>query len=137
MRRISIAVVFLGGIAFRCLAQSAISTLAGKDAHTSDMAAIEKLHQEDIEATLSQDPKGLMNIWSEDAVRFNPPGLPAVGKPAIQAENEKVRAQYPGFKVLSYVPRYRDLQINGDLASEWFERESEYKLSTESPPATW
>ncbi len=33
------------------------------------MAGIEKLHQKDIEVTLSQDPKGLLDIWTEDAVR--------------------------------------------------------------------
>jgi hypothetical protein len=32
----------------------------------TDLAAIEKLHQEDIEATLSQDAKGLIDIWTED-----------------------------------------------------------------------
>jgi hypothetical protein len=44
--------------------------------HAADVAAIEKLHQEDIEATLTQDPKGLIDIWAEDAVRFNPGGAP-------------------------------------------------------------
>jgi hypothetical protein len=29
----------------------------------ADLAAIKKLEQEDIEVTLSQDPKGLEDVW--------------------------------------------------------------------------
>jgi hypothetical protein len=96
MRRTSLItiLVFVAGLGIGYFARSALTaTLERKH-----LAAIEKLHQKDTEVTLSQDPKGLMDIWTEDAVRFNPGGTPAVGKQAIGAENEKVRAQYPGFQ---------------------------------------
>jgi hypothetical protein len=41
-------------------------------------------------------------------VRFTPGNPLAVGKQAIQVENQKVRAQYPGFKVLSYAAKYKN-----------------------------
>jgi ketosteroid isomerase-like protein len=140
MRQISLraTVAFLVGLGIGFVAWSvAVAAPGGHDALAADLAAIERLHKTDIEATLTQDPKGLMDLWTEDAVRFNPGGPSAVGKQAIGAENEKAHAQYPGLKVLSYVPQYTDIRIQGDLACEWFEREGEYRLSPESPSARW
>jgi hypothetical protein len=65
----------------------------------------------------------------------NPPTV--VGKAAVAAENAKFHAQYPGFKVLSYTSKYKNLQIEDGLAWEWFEKKGEYKLSPESLPASW
>src|ERR1700683_2524699 len=93
--------VFLVGLGIGYFARIAKGKLPRNDTHTAELAAIEKLHQQDTEATLSQDQKGLVDIWAEDAVRFNPGGTPAVGKQAIGAANEKVHAQYPNFKVMS------------------------------------
>jgi len=135
---LSVTIAFLAGLGLGLTVRGTVAAAPQQpDTHAPDFAAIEKLHKLDIDATLTQDWKGLLDIWAEDAVRFNPPGLPAVGKQAIRAENEKAHAQYPGMKVLSYVPRYTDIRIQGDLACEWFEREGEYKLSPESPSAKW
>jgi uncharacterized protein (TIGR02246 family) len=133
-----VAIAFLAGLGAGLFARtSVVAAPQQADTHAADLAAIEKLHKADIDATLTQDPKGLMDIWSEDAVRFTPGGPPAVGKQTIGAQNDKAHAQYPGLKVLSYVPRYTDIRIQGDLACEWFERESEYRLSPQSPSAKW
>ena len=140
MRRTSVfvTIAFLSGLAIGYFARSAgLGTLLRRDKRAADLAAIEKLHQEDIQVTLSQDPKGLIDIWTEDAVRFNPGSPPAVGKQAIQAENEKVHAQYPGLKVLSYNPEYKNIQIEDGMACEWGEHEAQFKLSPEAPPASW
>jgi ketosteroid isomerase-like protein len=101
----------------------------------ADLAAIEKLNQEDIEATLAQDPKRLIDGWAEDAVAFFPGRPPAVGKQAIW----KVYSQSPRMKVLSYASKYKNLQVEGGLglACEWFEKKAEYKLSPESPPISF
>lgn len=128
------AIVFVVGLGIGFFARSAYRGVLQRRTQAADLAAIEKLHQKDIEVTLSQDPKGLVDIWTEDAVRFIPGGPPAVGKQAIKAENEKGRAQYPGFKVLSYAAKYKDIQIEDGLACEWGEHEARYKLSPEGPP---
>ena len=106
MRRISVfvTIAFLAGLAIGFFTRSAYTGMLQRRTHAADLAAIEKLHREDIEVTLSQDPKGLVDVWGEDGVRFNPGSPPAVGKQAIEAENEKLRAQYPDFKVLKYAP---------------------------------
>ena len=105
--------------------------------HAADLAAIEKAHQEDIEATLTQDPKRLIDLWAEDAVAFYPGSPPAVGKQAIAAENEKFHAQYASLKVLSCTSKYKNLQVEDGLACEWFEKEAQYKLTPEAPPVSW
>lgn len=140
MRQISLCATaaFLAGLGIGLFARSvAMAAPREHDAHPADLAAIERLHKADIEATLTQDPKGLVDIWTEDAVHLNLGEPPAVGEQAIDAENQKAHAQYPGLKVLSYVPQYTDIRIQGDLACEWFERESEYRLSPEAPLAKW
>ena len=75
MKRTSVfvAIGFLAGLGTGFFAHSAgVGRLLRRDPHAADLAAIEKLHQEDIVATLTQDPKGLLDIWTEDAVRFDP-----------------------------------------------------------------
>jgi ketosteroid isomerase-like protein len=129
-----VAIAFLAGLGVGYYTRSiGIRTPHKTDAHEADMAAIEKLQQKDIDVTLSQDPKGLLDIWTEDAVRFNPGNPPAVGKQAIQAENDKARAEVPGFKVLSYAAEYKNTQIEDGMACEWGEHKAQYKLSPETP----
>jgi uncharacterized protein (TIGR02246 family) len=137
MRRTAASIlVFVAGLGIGFSARSAMGVIQRRT-HAADLAAIEKLHQEDIAATLTQDPKGLEDIWAEDAVRFNPGGSPTVGKQAIRAENDKVRAQYPSFKVLRYAAKYQNIQIADGLACEWGEHHAEYKASAEGPQASF
>jgi ketosteroid isomerase-like protein len=128
--------VFFAGLGIGYLARGAMGTLQQSYTRAADLAAIEKLHQKDIQVTLSQDPKGLIDIFTDDAVRLNVGSPPAVGKQAIQAENEKGRAEYPGFNVLSYVPEYKNIQIEDGWACEWGEHEARYKLSPEASPVS-
>jgi ketosteroid isomerase-like protein len=136
MKRASVfvTIAFLAGLAIGFSAPAAAMGMLQRRAHAADLAAIERLHQEDISVTLTQDPKGLLDLWSEDAVRFIPGNPPDVGKQAIQATNEKFRAQFPGFKVLSYAAKYKNTQIEDGMACEWGEHESQFKLSPEAPP---
>lgn len=136
MRRTStlVTIAFLAGLGLGYFAHNAgVSRLLRRDTHAADLAAIEKLHREDIRVTLLQDPKGLLDIFTEDAVRILPGSPPDVGKQAIQATNQKGHAEYPGFKVLSYVPKYKNIQIEGGLACEWGEHNAQYRLSPEAP----
>jgi ketosteroid isomerase-like protein len=88
------------------------------DKKAQDMAGIEKLHQQDIAATLSRDPVALTDLWTDDAVRLGP-GRPAeVGKKAIRESNERWSA-LPGAKLLTYVPETKDLTILKGWAVEW------------------
>jgi hypothetical protein len=81
---------------------------AGRDAgRAADLAAIEKLRQQDIAATVARDPGALTDLWTDDAIRIGA-GQPAdVGKQAIRATNDRQTAN-KDFKVLSYVPETGD-----------------------------
>jgi hypothetical protein len=128
MRRTSLItiLVFVAGLGIGYFARGAVGTLQQRYTHKADLAAIEKLHQDDLEFTRSQDYTRLMDIWSEDAVRFMPGSPPDVGKQAILADNEKFGAEYPGFRVLSYAAKYKNIQIEHGLACEWGEHESQF-----------
>ncbi len=139
MRRISafVTIAFLAGLIVGFFVRSsAIGTLLRRNTHAADLAAIEKLHQEDVRVTLLQDPKGLIDVWDEDGVRLGP-GRPAVvGKKAIQADNEKFQAVYPDLKVLKYAPDIREVQIVDGWAIEWGYTEATYKMSAKDNPVS-
>jgi hypothetical protein len=85
----------------------------------TDRAAIEKLRQQDIAATLSRDPVALTEYWTEDAIRLGAGAPPDIGKETIRTSNERQTAN-KNFKVLSYVPETRDLTfLDGGWAVEW------------------
>jgi uncharacterized protein (TIGR02246 family) len=120
MRVHSVAVVVcaltaLGGQ----VAQGPAASAGSQRDRVADLAAIEKLRQQDIAATLSRDPVALTDLWTDDAVRLGV-GAPAdVGKKAIRESNERQTAN-KGFKVLNYVPETKDLTfLDGGWAVEW------------------
>lgn len=95
---------------------SAGSNTGGRAA---DLAAIKKLRQQDIDATLSRDPVALTDFYTDDAVRLGQVPPAEVGKQTIRASNERLTANKE-FKVLSYVPEYKDLTfMDSDWAVEW------------------
>jgi uncharacterized protein (TIGR02246 family) len=120
MRDIAVAVV---ACALTVLAghvlQGSSASAASQTGRAADLAAIEKVRQQDIAATLSRDPVALTDLWTDDAVRLGAGAPPEVGKPAIRASNERQTAN-KGFKVRSYVPETRDLTfLDGGWAVEW------------------
>jgi hypothetical protein len=101
------------------------------------LAAIKKLEQEDIGVTLSQDPKGLEDVWDENGVRIKPGGQSTVGKQALAAENEKFHAQYPEFKVLKYAPFPTEVQIAGvGWTIEVGNADASYRMSAKDEPVS-
>jgi ketosteroid isomerase-like protein len=105
-------------------AAPAASDRGGRDADLaprlrSERAAIEKLRQQAIAATLSRDPVALTEYWTDDAVRAGPVPPAEVGKQVIRESNERQTAN-KGFKALSYVPETKDfIFLDGGWAVEW------------------
>ncbi len=69
-------------------------------------------------------------------MRLYPGSPPAVGKQAIQADNEKFRTAYPDLQVLKYAPDIKDVQIVDGWAIEVIYGESTYKMSAKDNPVT-
>ena len=139
MRRTSVfvTVAFLAGLAIGFFARSAdIDALRRSNTRAADLAAIKKLEQEDIKVTLSQDPRGLVDVWAEDGVRLGPGRPPTIGRQAIAAENEQFHAQFPEFKVLRYAPVLVEVQIAGGWAIEVGNADAAYKISSKDEPVT-
>jgi hypothetical protein len=62
-----------------------------------DRMAIERLHQQDIAATLTDDADQLAKLWDEEAVRLQS-GAPAeVGKATIYANDKRWQANLHGW----------------------------------------
>jgi uncharacterized protein (TIGR02246 family) len=99
--------------------QGSSRSAGSQTSRAADVAAIEKLRQQDIAATMSRDPAALTDLWTDDAVRLGA-GAPAeVGKTAIRESNERQTAN-KGFRVLSYVPETKDVTLlDGGWAVEW------------------
>ena len=117
VRSVAAVVCALIAIAGEGLQEPAASAGSNQD-RTADLAAIKKLSQQDVAATVSRDPVALTDLWTDDAIRLGG-GQADVGKKAIGESNERQTAN-KNFKVLSYVPETRDLTfLDGGWAVEW------------------
>jgi ketosteroid isomerase-like protein len=83
-----------------------------------DRQAIERLHRQDVAATLSDKADELAKLWDRDAVRLQA-GAPAeVGRAVIHADDKRWDAKNVGH-TLTYAPKVMEPQISGDWAFEW------------------
>lgn len=88
-------------------------------ASEKDRAGIERLHRQDMAATLSDRADELANLWDRDAVRIQP-GRPAeVGKAVIYADDKRGEATKGKQKMLCGRIAIQNVQIAGDWAFEW------------------
>ena len=75
--------------------QGPVASIGSDSGRAEDLAGIEKLHQQDIAATVSRDPVALTDLWTDDAVRLTP-GQPAeVGKSAIRETQRTPESRSP------------------------------------------
>jgi ketosteroid isomerase-like protein len=84
-----------------------------------DRLAIERLHQQDIEATLSDKADELAKLWDSEAVRIQPGRAAEVGNAEIYANDKRWEAKPDRAKTLCYKSEIKDVQIAGDWAFEW------------------
>ena len=84
-----------------------------------DRLGIERLHEEDIKATLSDSADQLARLWDKDAVRF-PAGRPAeIGAAEIYADDKRWEMSSGRERTLCYDMEVQDVEIAGDWAFEW------------------
>jgi uncharacterized protein (TIGR02246 family) len=137
MRRtpVLLAIAFLLGFGGGYFARSAwMSRPHGGEAGAADLAAIRKLHQADIDATMTQDLNALTALWSDDAVNLGFPGPPVVGIKAMKEAYEKFKKDYPEFQVLRYANEMKQVQIADDWAIEMSDSEATFKMSAKGDP---
>ena len=120
MIRHSVAVVLCAFVALTAhVFQGSGLSVKTDDAHTQDLAGIEKLHGQEIAAALSRDTSALTELWTDDGVRLQQ-GAPAdIGKQAIRATTERNKASHPELRVVSYIPETKDVTVTDGSAFEW------------------
>lgn len=137
MKRASmfITIAFVAGVGIGFFARSTVlRNLPRRDTHAADLAAIEKLHKADVDATMTQDLSALTTLWSDDAINLGFPGSPVVGIKAMKEAYEKFQAEHPDFKVLKYANDVRDVQILDCWAIEVGYSEATFKMSAKDNP---
>jgi uncharacterized protein (TIGR02246 family) len=102
-------------------AGSAPGAFTDERAADSERAAIEALHQRDIQATLSGDVEQLVSLFTNDGVLLSQGAPPVVGSQAIRQhmKQDKAQSDAAGMKVLKYAPTIREVTIRGGFAYEW------------------
>jgi uncharacterized protein (TIGR02246 family) len=130
-----VAIAFLAGLAIGFFGRSArMSTLRDREARAVDLAAIGKLHQADIDATMTQDLNALTTLWSDDALNLGFPGPPVMGIKAMKEAYEKFKKDNPEFQVLRYVNETQEVQIADGWAIEMSDSEATFKMSAKGDP---
>jgi uncharacterized protein (TIGR02246 family) len=119
-------------IAATALAFSSKASKMRSNALQRDLASIEKLHQQDVAATLAGDPKALANLWTEDAVRLEP-GPAEIGRALISSHDEEQKTHHPEVKILTYAPEIKDVKVVDGWAFEWGYFNSSYRDSVAGP----
>jgi uncharacterized protein (TIGR02246 family) len=130
-----VCLAFLAGIGIGLLAGNRrVLAMPQSNTRAADLAAIEKLHKADVECTLTQDPKCLTTLWSDDGIKVDTPGGPVVGIKALGEMYAKVKTDYPEFKVLRYTNDVTDVQIVANWAIEVGYSEATYQMSAKDKP---
>jgi len=84
-----------------------------------DMIGIQRLHEQDKEATLSDSADQLAKLWDKEAIRF-PADRPAeIGAAVIYADDKQWEMNSGRERSLCYDLETQDIQIAGDWAFEW------------------
>jgi uncharacterized protein (TIGR02246 family) len=115
MTRRSVAVVLCAFVALTAhVFQGPGLSARTDDVHTQDLAAIETFLRQDVAATLAHDMAALTEMNADDAVRLGQGESDDIGKEAIRATNERLKAAAPEFRVLSYVPEDKEVTVMAD-----------------------
>jgi hypothetical protein len=81
---------------------AALTSLAHENGSTQARLAIEQLHKQDVEATLSGKADDFAKLWDNEAVRIQP-GAPAeIGKVVIHADDKREEAKSGGGQNVCY-----------------------------------
>ncbi len=84
-----------------------------------DKVAIEKLHSQDIQASLALDVPALEALWTDDIVTMAPGAPPVVGRQANAAKLEAGAAKLKEMEIMAFDEQWQEVRIQGDWAYEW------------------
>ena len=121
--RIFLLLAFINAVVITFVAVPLVAAADNRSSESSseeaDRIAIERLHRQDVEATLSDKADELAKLWDTEAVRIQP-GRPAeIGKVEIYANDKRWEAKPDRPRTLCYKSDIKDVRIAGEWAFEW------------------
>ncbi|MBZ5578340.1 MAG: DUF4440 domain-containing protein [Acidobacteriia bacterium] len=84
-------------------------------ARAQDQAAIQKLHEQDVAATLAGNPAAIAALWTDDIVLIEFGQPRQVGKQAILSARQRRLAALPGFSPGQLLTEYRESHHRGRM----------------------
>lgn len=114
------------------LAAAADHSSSENSSEQTDRIAIERLHRQDVEATLSDKADELAKLWDSEAVRIQPGRPPEIGKAEIYANDKRWEKKPDRPRTLCYKSEIKDVRVAGEWAFEW--GYISYKDSSNSKP---
>src|SRR5215470_8038572 len=101
------------------VAGTGIALSASHPSVKQDLIGIERLHEQDKEATLADSADQLAKLWDKDAVRFHMTRPAEIGAAVIYADDKQWEMSSGRERNLCYDMEIQDIQITGDWAFEW------------------
>src|SRR5215475_12773709 len=101
------------------VAGAGIALSASHPSVKQDLIGIERLHEQDKEATLADSADQLAKLWDKDAVRFHMTRPAEIGAAVIYADDKQWEMSSGRERSLCYDLEVQDIQIAGDWAFEW------------------
>lgn len=99
-----------------------------------DIDAINRLRQQDAEASKKWDVDALVALWTDDIVALLPDRDPLIGKEANRKFILSAKQQSEGVEVVEYKFDFKELTVAGDWAYEWGTLTVAEKLPEDSEP---
>jgi ketosteroid isomerase-like protein len=101
------------------VAGTGIALSANHRSRKQDMLGIERLHEQDKEATLADSADQLAKLWDKEAIRFSADRPAEIGAAVIYAHDKQWEKSSGRERSLCYDLEVQDIQIAGDWAFEW------------------
>ena len=101
------------------VAGGGIALSASHPSARQDLIGIERLHEQDKEATLADSADQLAKLWDKEAIRFLPDRPAEIGAAVIYVHDKQWEKGSERERSLCYDLEIQDIQIAGDWAFEW------------------
>jgi len=111
-----------------------VCAVSAHAAANNDRAGVEAFNRAFDQATRSMNNTATLALWEDDGVSLLPGTAPIVGKQAIAQFIDRVTRQMPRAHMQSFEDHCSDIQVSGDLASEWCEEHQVVTFANGKPP---
>lgn len=112
----------------------AVLLMFGCGASMAADAGIEAFNRALVEATTRMDNAAALALWEDDGITLLPEVKPIVGKKAIAKFLDEVSSQLTGARMEKFEMQCFDIEVSGNLATEWCE-EHQHVILPDGKPA--